>query len=186
MTKILTVADIDEQSAHAVTFEQYGDKQTIDGVRVVEVKNFVTEDGYFMELARMWQGTMDAFKEEGFEVKQVNFSQSAHGSVKAWHLHFNQEDVWFITPESKGLVGLVDVRKDSPTRGAQMRVVMGEGKTQLLYIPRGVAHGYKNLKHASPLYVMYFVNNQFSLTDLDERRLPWDHFGADFWEVKKG
>jgi dTDP-4-dehydrorhamnose 3,5-epimerase-like enzyme len=66
-----------------------------------------------------------------------------------------------------------------------MRFVMGAGRSRLLLIPRGVAHGAANpWTEVAPMF--YFVNQQFSLSEPDERRLPWDAFGADFWEMVRG
>jgi dTDP-4-dehydrorhamnose 3,5-epimerase len=83
------------------------------------------------------------------------------------------------------LVGLVDTRADSPTKDAQMRIVLGAGRYQLLFVPRGVAHGVINQATTSGT-VFYFVNQKFSIDDPDERRLPWDMLGADFWKMTPG
>jgi hypothetical protein len=45
----------------------------------------------------------------------------------------------------------------------------------------------KQLRHASPSILIYFVDVQFSTDEhCDEGRLPWDHFGAQVWEVERG
>ena len=66
-----------------------------------------------------------------------------------------------------------------------MRFVLGAGRARLLYIPRGVGHGCANLG-TEPATVLYYVNQQFDLQDPDERRLPWDIAGADFWRMTPG
>ena len=39
----------------------------------------------------------------------------------------------------------------------------------------------------APGAIIYFVDVQFSVgDDCDEGRLPWDHFGAEVWEVERG
>ena len=38
----------------------------------------------------------------------------------------------------------------------------------------------------SPATIVYFVNQQFNPADPDERRLPWDILGADFWQMTPG
>ena len=61
------------------------------------------------------------------------------------------------------------------------------GNSFLIRIPPGVAHGAKNLRPAAPSTIVYFVDVQFSTDEAcDEGRLPWDHFGADVWEVERG
>jgi dTDP-4-dehydrorhamnose 3,5-epimerase len=107
------------------------------------------------------------------------------GTIKAFHLHFNQEDVWFVMPYDRLLIGLFDARENSKTYKQSMRFVMGAGRAQILYLPRGVAHGLANIWQ-QPANMIYFVNQQFDANQPDEQRLPWDTLGADFWEIKKG
>ena len=75
--------------------------------------------------------------------------------------------------------GLHDCRKASPSNGASMRVVLGDGKAQLLLIPRGVAHGAANLTTQRQI-LMYFVNQQFSAEAPDEHRLDPFLLGREF------
>jgi len=105
--------------------------------------------------------------------------------IKAWHLHYNQEDVWFVPPDEHVLMGLFDLRENSRTKNQSMRIVLGNHKSQLIVIPRGVAHGYANLGERSAT-IIYFMNQQFDIASPDEHRLPWDFLGKDFWEIKKG
>lgn len=174
----------DQKILDNIIKQDYSANKSIAGVRVAEIKHFSTEDGYFMELIRLEQGIIDSFKAERFEAKQINIAKSSSKTVKAWHIHYHQEDVWFIPPDSKLLVGLVDLRKDSETKDQQMRLILGEGKSKLLYIPRGVAHGYANFSEADS-YIIYFVNNYFNPEKSDENRLAWDYFGQDFWAITK-
>ncbi|MBV9851097.1 MAG: dTDP-4-dehydrorhamnose 3,5-epimerase, partial [Armatimonadetes bacterium] len=53
------------------------------------------------------------------------------------------------------------------------------------YIPRGVAHGGANVGLV-PATILYYVNQRFDISDPDERRLPWDILGEDFWKVTPG
>ena len=68
-----------------------------------------------------------------------------------------------------------------------MRFVLGDGRSRLVRIPPGVAHGAKNLRAADPSAIIYFVDVQFSVDEhCDEGRLPWDHFGEEVWDVERG
>ena len=119
------------------------------------------------------------------DVKQVNYSEVLPGAIKAGHYHLKQEDYWFVTPRSRLLVGLKDLREDSPTFGSVMRIVMGDGKAQLLVIPEGVLHGVANLGQESG-DLFYFTTNHFNIEDPDEYRLSPEEFGEAFWEIQKG
>lgn len=180
----LDTNSIASEYANLITTQSYSKKPTIEEVKIIEVKNFSAEDGYFMELLRSSNAKANLDIPD-FEIKQVNYSKLLPKAIKGWHIHYNQEDIWFIPPDDIVMVGLVDLREDSPTKGTQMRIIMGNHKSSLLYIPRGVAHGCVNLT-GKPATVIYFTNQHFNPENPDEQRLPWDHFGADFWKPIKG
>ncbi len=179
----LSERDISESVRASVSRQDYGAKPRIEGVQLLPLHTFVEDGGSFTELGRLAAGALDGLAE--FEVRQVNCSLMAAGAIKAWHLHFNQEDLWFVPPSQTLVVGLWDVRENSPTAGATMRFALGRGRSQLLLIPRGVAHGAANVG-ATETFLIYFVNQQFDAHDPDERRLPYDALGTEFWEIQPG
>lgn len=164
--------------------QDYAAGSRIEGVEFIQLRQLLDEGGDFMELLRLTDGG-ELQAKPGMPVSQINYSRVLPGAIKAFHLHFNQEDVWFVPPEDRLLLGLVDVRAGSPTYEQRMRFVLGGGRTQLLYIPRGVAHGAANLWQ-EPAQIIYFVNQHFSASEPDEHRLPWDLCGADFWTIQPG
>ena len=184
MPEPLTPADLAPDYARALTTQQYGGSPAIEGVQRIDLRLLSDDGGSFAELVRLDEkGCLEQFPE--FQVRQSSYSLVLPGAIKAFHLHFNQEDVWFVPPTDRLLVGLLDCRKDSPSCGIAQRIAMGGGKAQLLHIPRGVAHGCVNLS-PDPATILYFVNQRFDLTDPDERRLPWDILGPDFWQMTPG
>ena len=181
MNSFLTPDDIDEGIRSKVYTQDYSARTVIDGVKVFPLKNMIGEDGDFLELVRFGpNGTLELVPD--FTIAQVNHSTQFPGSIKAWHMHYKQNEIWFVPPATHFLVGLWDVRASSPTKGATMRMAMGGGAAKLLYIPKGVAHGAVNLS-PSPSTIIYFVDQKFDLNDPDERRIPWDSQGADFWKA---
>jgi len=184
MLRKLSPDDLGPEYQSVLTTQEYAARTRIQGVQIVDLRLLVDDGGSFAELVRFDEnGNLLAIPE--FKVRQSSYSQVLPGAIKAFHLHFNQEDVWFVPPTDRLLIGLVDTRKDSPTMGASMRFVMGAGKAQLLYIPRGVGHGGANIG-TEPATILYYVNQHFDLNDPDERRLPWDLLGRDFWEITQG
>jgi dTDP-4-dehydrorhamnose 3,5-epimerase len=169
----------------AYSVQHYGAAKKIAGVEVVELRRFHDDGGAMTELGRLTGGVHRDLP--GFEVRQVNFSEMEPGAIKAFHLHQRQTDVWFIPPGSKMLVVLGDVRKGSASDGVTQRLVLGDGTSRLVRIPPGVAHGVRNLATTRG-QIIYFVDNQFDADPArcDEGRLPWDHFGAEIWEVVRG
>lgn len=184
MKKRLSSKDIDPRASRRVRVQRYGTSQVIADVQVVELPYFVDDSGYFLELVRWTDAVLDKFPQ--FQVQQMNYSLMDPGAIKAWHIHYQQEDIWFVPPSDKLVVVLRDCRKRSSTPGVTMRFVLGGGKAKLLYIPRGVAHGLANFS-TTPVTVLYLVNNQFTPDPkcTDEKRLPWDWFGKDIWERSK-
>jgi dTDP-4-dehydrorhamnose 3,5-epimerase len=182
MAKTLTREDIDEKFREQIYVQDYSPKAKIEGVKIIPINNFVGEDVDFSELIRITGGKIEGL--EDFEVLQVNRSRLFSGGVKAWHVHFNQEDIWYLPPSSALFVGLWDLRRDSETKDVKMKLTLGMGSSSLLYIPRGVAHGMHNVSKR-PIDLFYFVNQQFDASSPDEQRLPWDAAGEDFWTPVK-
>jgi dTDP-4-dehydrorhamnose 3,5-epimerase-like enzyme len=184
--KKLRPSDIADEFSPSVTTQSYAKKTPIAGLKIVDLRAMTDDGGSFAEIGRInSSGELELFASEGFKPRQISFSIVSSGAIKAFHLHYNQDDIWFVPPSDRMLLGLVDVRADSPTKGAQMRIVLGAGQYKQVFIPRGVAHGVVNLAQ-TPGTIFYFVNQQFNLDDPDERRLPWDMVGADFWEMTPG
>jgi dTDP-4-dehydrorhamnose 3,5-epimerase len=83
------------------------------------------------------------------------------------------------------LANFIDVREDSPTYKNHVRLVLGGGRSFVVRIPNGVAHGVANIYQRS-MTLFYATSSQFNSADPDEHRLPWDQFGSDIWELVKG
>jgi dTDP-4-dehydrorhamnose 3,5-epimerase len=179
----LSASDIDNAVRTSVYTQDYSPKPKIDGVQILSLKNFVGENGDFTELMRLNdQGELVSVP--GFRIRQINRSKQYHKAIKAWHLHFLQDEIWYVPPDEHLLLGLWDVREASATRDVTQKIPLGGGNSLAVYIPRGVAHGAANYS-GKKANVYYFVNNQFNPDDPDEHRLPWDSKGADFWEAPK-
>ena len=177
--------ELSDAAKRAFALQSYGPPPEIEGVELVDLKRFTDDGGSFMELGRLERGLLASLT--GFECRQVNYTEMDPGVIKAFHLHRRQTDVWFVPPGDKMLVILLDVRARSRSRGAQRRIVLGDGQARLLRIPPGVAHGVKNLA-PSRGRILYFVDAHFSPDpdQTEEGRLPWDFAGADIWDVTRG
>ena len=166
------------------TVQRYGGPQKIEGVEFVELVRHSDDGGALTELARIVSGESENFA--GFRPLQVNYSEVDPGAIKAFHLHPGQTDVWFVPPDSKLLLVLVDVRKHSASGGNRMRFVMGDGRSRLVRIPPGVAHGVRNVSKEKGR-IIYFVDHVFDADPetTQEGRLPWDFLGSEIWEVER-
>ena len=183
MSNPLTLEDIDQSLRSSVYRESYSKKPAIDGVKIVEIPNFIGEEGDFSEVIKLDEkGELLVFP--GFKLAQVNRTKMYPKAVKAWHVHLKQDEIWFLRPSDHLLVGLWDIRKESQSNGMKMRVSLGGGKSQLLFIPKGVAHGLSNTIHHE-VEMFYFVNQQFNIQEPDEYRIDWDYTGPNFWNPER-
>ena len=177
--------DISRDAKRAFQLQAYGPALAIEGVALVSLARHADDGGSLTELARLTDGRAEGL--ESFTVRQVNYSELAPGTIKAFHLHVRQTDVWYVPPGDRMLIVLLDARQGSRTEGARMRVVLGDGASRLLRIPPGVAHGVRNMGTTTGR-IIYLTDLHFSAepTSCDEGRLPWDFAGADVWEVTRG
>jgi len=162
--------------------QAYGESSRIDGLESIELKRHGDEGGWMAELLRPTGDPPPGLR--GFRLAQINYSLLQPGVVKGFHVHRRQTDVWFVPPEDRVLLIAIDVRADSTTEGAVVRRLLGGGKTELVRIPPGVAHGARNLGQ-NPSRMIYFTDQEFTAdpAECDEGRLPWDFAGRDLWEI---
>lgn len=147
----------------------------IDGVKIKDLRVFndtpdldqpEVKPGIFMEVLRESDGLMSKFA-------QSNFSIAYEETIKAFHWHKKQDDLWFIA-SGKAAIVLYDQRKDSPTFGKTQVINAGTDDYKLVLIPMGVAHGYKVLSK-EPCLLFYHVTNEYNPKNLDEERIdPFD------------
>jgi len=182
MDKPLTLNDIDEKVKNKIYTQKYNNHLILEGVKLIDLKTYVGEEGDFGELIR----TNDKGEIEelpGFKIAQINRTKLFPGSIKAWHLHFKQNEIWYVSPHRSLFVGLWDVRKNSSTVDQKSRIILGGGYSKLLFIPKGIAHGLANFSSAN-VELYYFMDQQFNSESPDEQRIDWDIDSKDFWSPK--
>ncbi len=142
-------------------------------IQGVEIKQLIThpdDAGFFREVIRK----TDDFFGEGFG--QWSHTKTYEGAAKAWHVHQIQTDWWYVAIGTVK-VALYDTRKDSPTHGETMEIIMGGDYTpRVLKIPPGVAHGYKVLE--GPAHLFYVTSHTYN--PKDEGRIPYDDPGIGY------
>jgi dTDP-4-dehydrorhamnose 3,5-epimerase len=145
----------------------------IDGVQCKALRVHLDDRGTFMELLREDDPFFTRFG-------QSNFSITYPGVVKAWHYHRQQDDLWFVV-SGTAQIGLHDLREGSPTFGQSDVFYLGDQQRGLLFIPHGVAHGYRVLGN-QPMGLVYFTTHVYNPDD--ELRRPWNDPAIDFaWET---
>ena len=130
------------------------EEATIDGVKLLRLAAMEDHRGALLELCRLsWLGDVT--------IVQWNLVVSQGSVLRGMHWHNLHWDL--IAPVNCGLVvGLADVRIDSPTEyAAELVEVQSEAPTAVL-IPPGVAHGFLSLE---PTVVMYGVSRYWDPAD---------------------
>ena len=180
--------------------QDYTPDPDIPGVRIISPTIHKDTGGEFLELVRgsvptnmSGNSTMELtsagesllhLNEFDGDQLQVNMSLIHPGTVKGFHIHRIQTDIW-ATPQ-KLLVNLIDLRgldldKEWAVEGRMtMRFVLDR---QVLVIPPGVAHSITNCYNDDRLLI-YLVNRWFN--PKDEWRIPWDILGEDVHHIEKG
>lgn len=117
-------------------------------------------------------------------IGQVYVTTLYAGVVKAWHRHERQWDR-MVCLRGRVLLGMVDDRPDSPTRGQRQQVFLGDRHFALVMIPAGVWHGLKNIGDEEAM-VCNVVSAPYDHAAPDEHRAP-PHGALDFdWTRRDG
>lgn len=137
----------------------------IHGVKIKKLLKHADDRGYFVEVLRDDDRLLERFG-------QLSASLSYPGVIKAFHYHQKQDDIWFF-PKGNAQAVLYDLREDSPTHKQTDVYYMGENNPISLFIPRGVAHGYRVLGN-EPAIITYLTNLSYDPDDPDEHRIPYN------------
>jgi dTDP-4-dehydrorhamnose 3,5-epimerase len=176
--------ELTPEAQRALRYQRYEPQPRIAGVEVYPLTKHRALEGWFMELARFGEGRF-LRPELPMALEQLSLSRAEPGRLNAFHLHPKrpQHEAWCVLAGGL-LVWLVDLRADSPTREVKRRHVLSAEVPELLFIPAGVAHGYK----AGPAgaLLLYAASEAFKPDDPNEGRLPWDFFGPELWEEERG
>lgn len=150
----------------------------IDGVAVRAGKLWPDDRGYFLEISRLGEGLSAGFPPDS---TQVSAALSYPGTIKAFHYHRHQTDLW-APVQGMFQVALVDLRKDSPTFTKRNTLYVGALRPWQILIPPGVGHGYKVIGEQHALLV-YLTNRHYD--SADEGRIACNDSGIAYdWELQ--
>ena len=153
-------------------------RDLIHGVVAQPYALWPDDRGYFLEVARMRQGLAAQFPAES---TQVSAALSYPGTIKAFHFHRHQTDLW--VPMAGALqIALVDLRKQSSTYGVRNTLYLGPLRPWQILVPPGIGHGYKVIG-TEPAILVYVTNRFYD--PQDEGRIPYNDPGIHYdWETQ--
>jgi len=148
----------------------------ISGVVVKNLMKHTDERGYFMEVLRNDDKLLSKFG-------QSAVSLTYPGVIKAFHWHKKQDDFFFVV-SGEAMVVLYDRRDNSPSYGKTQVIFTGENKPLLIFIPKGIAHGYKVLGE-KPVLMFYHMTESYDAKSPDEQRIdPYDENIGFNWDIQ--
>jgi dTDP-4-dehydrorhamnose 3,5-epimerase len=150
----------------------------INGLAIQAATLWPDDRGYFLEVCRSGQGLAADFPAAS---TQVSAALSYPGTIKAFHYHIHQTDLW--VPMGGMLqVALVDLRRSSPTYGRKNTLYVGALRPWMIRIPPSVGHGYKVIGTDPALLV--YVTDRFYNPE-DEGRIRYDDPSIAYdWETQ--
>jgi dTDP-4-dehydrorhamnose 3,5-epimerase len=149
----------------------------LEGVFLID--NFSSQDnrGVFVKIFNE-----KSFKDStlDFQIRESYYSVSNEGVVRGMHFQLPPNDHEKLVVVMKGAIldVVLDLRKNSPTYQMYLGVELSEANHKAIFLPKGVAHGFKALEHNT--ITMYNVSSVYN-SSCDSGVL-YNSFGFD-WEI---
>jgi dTDP-4-dehydrorhamnose 3,5-epimerase len=141
----------------------------VDGVRLIPLRRFEDERGWFTELMRE--------SELADTVRQSNLVWSRQGVIRGLHYHERGQCDLFCCVQ--GMVRVVVLDRES---GATFTEDIGDENPAAIWIPGHHAHGYEAL---TDCFFLYHVTQEYDRDDPDEHEIPWnDPRVAHLWSTE--
>lgn len=148
----------------------------IAGVSIIPYPQWPDDRGCFLEVIRLGEG-----QENLGDTVQVSAALSFSSTIKAFHYHLYQTDIW-VPAQGMFQVALVDLRRQSPTFGYRNTMYIGQLRPWKIVIPPGVGHGYKVIGK-DPAMLVYVTTRFYN--PRDEGRIPYNDQGINYdWQTQ--
>lgn len=151
----------------------------ISDVIVIEPTIFKDERGFFFE-----SYNKKLLEDIGvrYEFVQDNHSKSVKGVLRGLHFQIkNPQGKLIRVLQGKILDVVVDIRKNSPTFGKKVSILISSDRNNQVWIPPGLAHGFSVLSDTAE--IAYKVTDYYN--PKDEGGIRWDDpFLNIDWQVK--
>ena len=155
------------------------ERQKIKDVILVKPKVFGDERGFFMESYKK-----SDFFENGIDVEfaQDNHSKSTKGVLRGLHYQAKPFAQAKLVRCAKGAIYdvAIDIRPNSPTFSQYVKVKLSEDNKEMLYIPKGFAHGFVAL--TDTVEVLYKTSEEYA--PCADRGILWSDKDINIdWEI---
>ena len=128
------------------------EKLKINDAYIIRLNKIADDRGYF---SRAW--CQKEFEENGLEKNfvQANISFNKYkGTLRGMHYQMHPHQEVKLVRCIKGAIFdvIIDVRSDSPTFGQWVGAELTEENHDMLYVPKGFAHGFQTLQDNSEVF----------------------------------
>jgi dTDP-4-dehydrorhamnose 3,5-epimerase len=137
------------------------EQTAIQGVYLIKLEKKFDERGFF---ARTFDVKKFADKGLDFTIVQSSVSfNKKKGTVRGMHFQTSPHEEVKLLQCLQGAIYdvILDLRKDSPTYLKHVSVELSQENRHLVFIPKGVAHGFQTLQDNS--LVMYHISPSYEL-----------------------
>ena len=155
------------------------EKTDIDGVVIIKPKVYYDDRGYFFESWKWLDYRRQVLDTQWI---QENESKSCYGVLRGLHYQKEPFAQAKLVRVVKGQVldVAVDIRKESPTFGKYVSVILNDENKKQFLIPRGFAHGFVVL--SDEVIFQYKVDNVWNKES--ERGIAWNDLDLNIdWKV---
>ncbi len=153
-------------------------ESTIKGCYIIQCNKYNDERGSFTKTYNK-----SAFKEIGID---VNFNESFYSiskkdCIRGMHFQHNPNQVSKLIScfDGEVLDVFLDIRQDSLTYGCFDSVVLSESNSKMVFLCKGIAHGFLTLSKKS--IVNYLQSGEFC--EKADSGILWNSFGFD-WKIE--
>ena len=151
----------------------------LDGLKIIENETFRDERGWakkkFSKPIFENNGLVSDFHEYLFTASKQNVIRGMHFQIPP-----KSSDKLVFVIKGEVIDVCLDLRSNSTTYKQFLSFRLSENDNRALYVPKGLAHGFKSLKNDT--IVAYAISEDFS-EDMD-KGIRYDSFGFD-WEIER-
>lgn len=155
------------------------ERQKIEDVILIKPKVFGDSRGFFMETFKKSEFEKNGIKNDFI---QDNHSKSQKGVLRGLHYQAGKDAQAKIVRCVKGRIFdvAVDIRPNSKTFGQYVKVELSEENKNMLFIPRGFAHGFVAL--SDNVEILYKADNEYA--PQSDRGILWCDKDLNIdWEI---
>jgi dTDP-4-dehydrorhamnose 3,5-epimerase len=153
------------------------EKTNLEGVFIINNFNALDERGLFV---KTFNKSMFQELNIDFEIRESYFSISKKNVIRGMHFQlppFDHEKLVFV-PKGAILDVVVDLRQKSSTYLQHISVELTEQNKKSIYIPKGLAHGFKSLQDYT--ITVYNVATEYNPTS--DAGIHYNSLGFD-WQL---